>query len=69
VVDASGLVRRYDAFDGSPFSEQVSSGRVRHLDLSVPQFGLPLYDWVVSLEVAEHIPPAFEAAYLDNLFR
>jgi len=69
LIDESGQVRRYDAFDGSPYCEQVSEGRVRHLDLSVPQYGLPIYDWIVSLEVAEHIPPQFEAAFLDNLFR
>ncbi len=39
------------------------------LDLSVPQFGLPLYDYVMSLEVGEHIPAKFESTFLDNLVR
>ena len=27
------------------------------------------YDWIISLEVAEHIPQEFESIYLDNLVR
>ena len=40
-----------------------------YLDLTLPQYGLPLYDWVISLEVAEHIPAESEAIYLDNIVR
>jgi len=69
VVDKFGLVRQFDGFDGSPFSEKISNGRVKYLDLSVPQYGLKLYDWVLSLEVAEHIPAQFEHVFLDNVFR
>jgi len=69
VADESHLLQRYDAYDGSPFSEEALEGKVQHLDLTVPQYGLPVYDWVLSLEVAEHIPVKFEAIYLDNLFR
>ena len=39
------------------------------MDLTVPQYGLHLYDWVVSLEVAEHIDAKFEAIYLSNIVR
>ena len=39
------------------------------LDLTLPLYGLPLYDWIISLEVAEHIPKNFEAIYIDNLVR
>jgi len=42
---------------------------VSYLDLTLPQYGLPLYDWVISLEVAEHIPAESEAIYLDNIVR
>ena len=59
----------YDAYDGAPYSESLSEGRVEFLDLSIPQYGLPLYDYVISLEVAEHIPKAYEHIYVDNLFR
>ena len=59
----------YDAYDGAPYSEQLSEGRVKFLDLTLPQYGLPVYDYVISLEVAEHIPKQFEAIYVDNIFR
>ena len=65
----SGLLKGYDAYDGAPFSEKTSEGRVQYLDLTLPQYGLPLYDWVMSLEVAEHIPKEYESIYLDNIVR
>lgn len=65
----SGKLKGYDAYDGAPFCETTSEGRVKFLDLTLPQFGLPLYDWVMSLEVAEHIPQQFESIYIDNLVR
>ena len=49
--------------------EIVSEGRVSFLDLTLPLYGLPLYDWIISLEVAEHIPKQFESIYIDNLVR
>lgn len=64
-----GEVKLYDAYDGAPFCEETSEGRVKFLDLTVPQYGLPIYDWIISLEVAEHIPNKSEAVYLDNLAR
>jgi cyclopropane fatty-acyl-phospholipid synthase-like methyltransferase len=39
------------------------------MDLTIPQFGIRQYDWIISLEVAEHIPEKYEAVYLDNIFR
>ena len=63
----SGLVPRYVAYDGVPDVERMTSGRVHWADLSVPQPYLVTSDWAMSLEVAEHIPPQFEAAYLTNL--
>ncbi len=62
-------VQTYDAFDGAPFVDETTDGHVKHLDLSVPVYHLPLYDWVISLEVAEHIPKKFEQIFIDNLTR
>lgn len=62
-------MRLYDAFDGSPFIENITDGQVAHLDLSVPQYGLKAYDWVFSLEVAEHIEAEFEEIFVSNLVR
>ncbi|VDI67971.1 Hypothetical predicted protein [Mytilus galloprovincialis] len=64
-----GQVKSYDAYDGAPFCEETSEGRVKFMDLTIPQYGIPLYDWILSLEVAEHIPKRYESVYLDNIFR
>lgn len=69
LIDKTKLLKTYDAYDGSPFSEELSNGTVNHLDLSVPQYGLPMYDWILSLEVVEHMPAQYESVYLDNIFR
>ena len=39
------------------------------MDLTVPQFNIPMYDWIISLEVAEHIPKQYESIYMDNMAR
>ncbi|XP_045211083.2 uncharacterized protein LOC123562514 [Mercenaria mercenaria] len=65
----SGEVKGYDAYDGSPFCDVTSDGGVKFLDLTLPQYGLPLYDWALSFEVAEHIPRRFESVYIDNVVR
>lgn len=68
-IEKIGEVKLYDAYDGAPFCEETSAGRVKFLDLTVPQYGVPIYDWIISLEVAEHIPSKFESVYIDNLVR
>lgn len=65
-----GEVASYDAFDGAPFTETTTDHRCQFLDLSVPIYHLEdKYDWVISMEVAEHIPKEYEQIYLDNLAR
>lgn len=64
-----GKVASYDAYDGAPYCEETSEGQVEFMDLTIPQYGRPMYDWVISLEVAEHIPKKYEDVYLDNVFR
>jgi hypothetical protein len=39
------------------------------LDLSVPIYHIDKYDWIMSLEVAEHIPKQHELVYVDNIVR
>jgi hypothetical protein len=43
--------------------------QVRFVDLTLPQYWLPRYDWVLSLNVIEHIPQQFESVVLDNMVR
>jgi len=42
---------------------------VKFLDLTLPQYWLPRYDWVLSMEVLEHIPAKYEQLVLDNIDR
>lgn len=63
-----GQVPAYTAYDGMPDVQTLTSGRVGWADLSVVQGTRILRsDYALSLEVAEHIPPQYEANYLDNL--
>ncbi|BFZ17690.1 hypothetical protein BsWGS_20729 [Bradybaena similaris] len=68
-MDSLGQVANYTAYDGAPLSENITNGLVMFLDLTAPQYGLPVYDWVISVEVGEHIPAKYEDVYLDNLVR
>ena len=68
-IDTMKTLKLYDAYDGAPYCKEVSGGVVEFLDLTAPQYGLPLYDWVISLEVAEHVPKMYEGSYIDNIVR
>ena len=35
----------------------------------MPIYHLDKYDWIISLEVAEHIPKQYELVFVDNLVR
>lgn len=53
-------------FDGNPETPTLAPG-CRVLDLSEPQDLGPPWQWVLSLEVGEHIPAEFATAFLDNV--
>lgn len=56
-----------DGYDGNPDTHILSDGTCGVADLTQPlQFNEP-YDWVMSLEVGEHIPAQFEKALIGNL--
>lgn len=69
LINNLGKVKVYDSYDGAPFAEQTTNNNVQFLDLSVPIYHIKKYDWIMSLEVAEHIPEKFESTYIDNLVR
>ncbi|KAI9019677.1 hypothetical protein DFJ74DRAFT_769375 [Hyaloraphidium curvatum] len=56
--------------DGALNVPEFTNGFVEWADLSVPQLvrSKPFH-WVMSLEVAEHLPQEFETIFLDNLDR
>src|SRR6266487_1650306 len=49
-----------DGYDGNPHTETLSGGLCGVLDLSAPVDLRHKYDWVLSLEVGEHIPREYE---------
>jgi hypothetical protein len=65
--NACGIVT--DGYDGNPHSPALSDNLVKVADLSQPVNLEKTYDWVLSLEVGEHIPAQYEAAFIDNLDR
>ena len=58
-IDASGI-------DG-PSAARLSGGLVRGHDLTEPIEPCKQHTWVISLEVAEHIPPEHEDMFLRNI--
>src|SRR5689334_17895692 len=57
--------------DGNPDTlswPNAIHGRVLVADLSAP-LSLPSRDWVLSLEVGEHLPPQHADTFLDNVVR
>lgn len=64
-----GEVSSYDSYDGAPYVKETTNNNVKFLDLSVPIYHLKMYDWVISLEVAEQIYSKFENVYIDNILR
>ena len=60
------LEGRYQAYDGAVNVEEFTQGFVKNANLGIVQ-DLPVADWVVSLEVGEHIQHALERHYVNNL--
>lgn len=58
-----------DGYDGNPDTPTLSNNTCKVLNLATPHlFEIP-YDWVMSIEVGEHIPKAYEQVYIENLHR
>ena len=54
-------------YDGNPNTPELTNNLGRVLDLSeLTQFDEP-FDWVMSLEVGEHLPSKFEDIFIKNL--
>lgn len=59
----------WQGYDGSENIEEATRGRVTFMDLSSPQWLGQRFDWVLSLEVGEHLPQQFELIFIRNLVR
>ena len=56
-----------EGIDGNPSTPELSDGICQTADLATPLEFTRLFDWALSLEVAEHIPRKYERPYLQNL--
>jgi predicted TPR repeat methyltransferase len=68
-LQEAGKSIEWTGFDGSEGIEKATKGYVKFADLTMPQYFEHKYDWVMSLEVGEHIPVELEDAFLSNLVR
>jgi hypothetical protein len=67
-MNETGLLKAF-AFDGSPRATEITGGKVQEINL-VQEFQLwRTFDWVLCLEVAEHIPKEFSTNLIQNLKR
>jgi len=64
----SGKISKITGYEGAANVESISQGLIKQADLTKKQnFGYDSYDWVVCMEVAEHIPKEFENTLLVNI--
>jgi cyclopropane fatty-acyl-phospholipid synthase-like methyltransferase len=63
-IDVGLIVK---GFDGNPNTKQMTNGLCDVKDLSIPFTFYNKYDWVMSLEVGEHIPKKYEDNFIDNI--
>jgi len=54
-------------FDGNPVTPKLTNNTCGVIDLSVDFDLKRQFDWVVSLEVGEHLPKKYEKTYIQNL--
>jgi hypothetical protein len=70
-MEKGSPVKSWVGFDGAMNVQSATDGLVRFMDLTQPHPAdvRPCVkgDWVLSLEVAEHIPPEFTDHYIRNL--
>jgi hypothetical protein len=67
-AEVSKLVPKieWNSYDGAGNIYEYTKGFVNYFDLTLP-LELPKADWVVNLEVGEHVPNEFEGMLIRNL--
>ncbi|CAG0918873.1 unnamed protein product [Notodromas monacha] len=63
------VLQSWTGYDGTPGIQNLTAGLVKHMDLSKPGYIGRTFNWVLSLEVGEHIPRKYQANYISNLVR
>lgn len=56
-------------FDGNCETKTLSNNKCKTFDFSNDAICLGSYDWVLSLEVGEHIPRKYEEIFIQNLHK
>ena len=64
----SGL-KAYEAYDGALNVEEFTRGYVQWLDMTTPFTLTERADWILCLEVGEHIPAQFGPVFLESVTR
>jgi hypothetical protein len=54
------------AYDGNPYTPELTGGFAEVMNLATP-CTLPISDWVICLEVGEHIPKECESVIIHNM--
>ena len=67
VFDSLGFLS--SGVDLNPYAHELSGGLCTLGDITAPLLHQEPSDWVLSLEVAEHVPAIFESAFLENVNR
>ncbi|KAK8723906.1 hypothetical protein OTU49_011597 [Cherax quadricarinatus] len=63
------VIKSWNGWDGAANIDEFTKGKIASVDLSNPvNLGEP-FDWVLSLEVGEHIPKSGEKNFIDNLVK
>lgn len=61
------VIRTWKGYDGALNIEEISKGFIHYLDLSQEHDLKERFDWVMSIEVGEHIPEKYERIFIQNL--
>ena len=56
-----------EGYDGNPDTYRITNGVAQVLDLSQPFDLYKKFDWILSLEVGEHLPKCYEECFIENL--
>jgi SAM-dependent methyltransferase len=54
-------------YDGNPKTPELTNGLASTLDLAIPFTFEKPYEWIMSIEVGEHLPAHYETIYMQNL--
>ncbi len=60
---------RAEGYDGNPNTLELTDGVCKILDLSESFQLQETFDWVLSLEVGEHLPQQYERIFIENIMR